>query len=84
MRHDLGGAAWRSVADDNRQRVYIDGGVGGTWRAQVFGRDVQTNTSPGQEGCSADENRVYWAVRGEDNARNDDAELSTYVRPEDE
>ena len=74
---------WSSRTDDNRQRIYATNaggvGVGGqTLRLRIKGRWIQGET----DGCGTDANRVFFAVIAEENDRDDDVDLTTYVRPE--
>ena len=82
LRRHVNGAwvtASLDTRDDNRHRVFSATDVGGyAWQLQISGRDV---TSDG-EGCGANSNRVYYAGVWEDNSRDDDFMLQTFVRPE--
>jgi hypothetical protein len=48
---------------------------GELWSAPV-------NVTSDDEGCGDNSNRVYYAAVHEENARDDDPNLTTYVRPE--
>ncbi|MEQ1507972.1 MAG: hypothetical protein ABMB14_37435, partial [Myxococcota bacterium] len=62
-----------SATDDNRQRVYVTGVAGSTYRLRLYGRSVVGSG----EGCGTNGNKVYHALVFEDNARDDDAPLTT-------
>ena len=77
------GSAWveavTDASNDNKHRVFVDDAVGGKpWRLRISGVAVNSDN----EGCGTDANRVYYAIVFEDNARDDDTTLSTFVRPE--
>jgi hypothetical protein len=66
---------------DNKHRVFYDGtdiSSAEAWRLRIYGADVTSDN----EGCGTDSNRVFYALLWEDNARDDDSTLTTYVRPE--
>jgi len=83
---DLGLEYWNGMwmgiqtgaTNDNKQRVLHDAPAGSSWRLRITGRSIATDI----EGCGSNAVRVYYAWMYEDNARDDDANLSTYIRPE--
>jgi len=86
QRYDDSTSSWEVVSNDNAgdsrlRAIYagsdIDDGTE-TFRVGLRGMDVDSD----DEGCGTDSNNVYYAILWEDNARNDDTDLSTYVRPE--
>jgi hypothetical protein len=84
----LNGSIWTNyrtdASEDNKQRVFYDSVASppgsGEWRLRITGADVSSDG----EGCGTNSNRVHWAVLFEENDRDDDATLNTYVRPEPE
>ena len=69
----------QDASSDNRHRVFVDENVGGRqWRLEISGQNITSNG----EGCGDVSNRVYYAGVWEENDRDDDTTLSTFVRPE--
>jgi len=66
-------------SNDNRHRIFVDNNVGGkVWRMEITGVNIDSMG----EGCGDVSNRVYYAGVWEENDRDDDATLSTFVRRE--
>jgi hypothetical protein len=66
-----------STANDHKQQVTYFNPSPWEMRFQLVGNTVATD----DEGCGTNGVRVYYAALWEDNARDDDATLQTYVRP---
>ena len=65
-----------SNTDDSRQRVTYTAPANKVLRLRIEGRDVTTDNI----GCGSDSMKVYYAFYFEDSDRDDDANLSNWVR----